>query len=120
MARTHDVGPLFFHVVRIETGTPLFHRGTTQEISPPFRCSRPLCIRIPGLRCLVVGWWHDSGIEFEEEAVLKALDGFGIEFDWEQDLEDNDVVQMIRERVADHAGDVDEEWTILEAVGMFE
>lgn len=56
--RTHDIGRLFWHGTRL-TGAPLMHRGKTSMTDYPYRWARPVIIRLPRGRGLVVGWWRE-------------------------------------------------------------
>lgn len=70
MADTHDVGPLFWHVVGITRGTPFAHRASSIEIQHPFRVARPLVLHIWPGKGLVLGVWRRTG--WTEEEALRA------------------------------------------------
>lgn len=118
MAQTHDFGPLFFTTLDLVPG-PLLHSGWSQEVEPPFRASRVIVIRLPFLnKGLALGWWRKTGMD-EEEALLAAMSGYGLDL-YDADLDDPGVRQKIRENIAQHADDVDDEWTIMQAMGVFD
>ena len=73
MPKAHDIGPLFVQVTNFpyEWGFKLAVRGWTQEIEPPYRTSKPLIVRLPFYKALVLGRW--TGLRDEEEALNGAL-----------------------------------------------
>lgn len=117
MADTRDFGRLFFHVVDLQPG-PFLHTAPTQEIEEPFRSSTSLIVRFWPGKGLVIGWWRDSGMD-EEEALLAALDGWGVDL-YDADLEDEETRQTIRENIASKVDTLDEEWLIIDALGVSE
>ena len=54
-------------------------RGWTQEIEEPYRTSKPLIVRLPGYKALVLGRW--SGMKNEEEALNGALERRDVTYD---------------------------------------
>jgi hypothetical protein len=74
MPKVHNIGKNHFvQYFRLpaDWGKKFVVRGETQEISEPFRTSRPFMIRLPFYRTLVVGKW--SGQLDEEQALRKAI-----------------------------------------------
>lgn len=69
--KTHDVGRLFFGLIGLERGTPLFHRAPITEIEHPFRVSSTFIVRIWKWG-LLFGIWHE-GFADEAEALMFAL-----------------------------------------------
>lgn len=115
MAETTDIGRAFFHVIHIQPGTPLAHLAPTVEIEAPYRSSRSLVIRLPFRRALVLGWWRNLGWD-EEEALLQAVSGWGV--DPYDDMQDPEVRQVIRENIAASGLDMDSEWQVISALGV--
>jgi hypothetical protein len=58
LLRTHNLGRLFWHPVRL-TGAPLAHRGKSAQYDWPYRHARPLIVRGPWGCGLAIGWWRD-------------------------------------------------------------
>lgn len=72
---THDIGRFFWHTIRLEKGSPFFHRHPTHEIDPPYRFSNSLLIRMPFTSYgIVLGWWHTVA-RTEEQAILAGMSG---------------------------------------------
>lgn len=117
MAETKDFGRLFVHMIRVLPGTVLVHRAQTVEIEPPYRFGRPLVIRLPFGRALVIGWWLASNWD-EEEALFEAVSGWGID-PYDEEMDD-DTRQSIREHVAASGMDLEDEWKIISALGAAE
>lgn len=116
MAQTFDIGPLFFQVLELRPG-PLLHTGVSQEIEEPYRRSDVLVVRIPFTgRGIAVGWWKESGFD-EVQALETAIAGHGLDV-FDIDLEDEDVRDQIRANVAKNSSSLDEEWQILNALGV--
>lgn len=76
---THDVGRIFWHVIRVRKGTPLHHRALTQEYDEPFRFSDSHIIRLPLGRALVLGRWHTDESIDEVAALRRATHVFGLD-----------------------------------------
>jgi hypothetical protein len=96
MPAVHNIGRLFTHRFSYPSAEfPLLDRGNTQEVTWPFRVSRPLVVRIPLTRHgFVLGWW---GSELPEEiAVERAVSGALIgysptrNYDGESDVEEEE------------------------------
>ncbi len=48
MAKTLDIGPLFFQILRVKKGTPFIHQAIqSQEIDEPYRNAKPWVFRLP-------------------------------------------------------------------------
>jgi hypothetical protein len=75
MPKIHNIGPNHF-VQYIEFpvvwGAKLWVKGWTQEISPPFRTSEPLIVRMPFHKAFVMGKWTGK-VEDEEVALTRAI-----------------------------------------------
>lgn len=73
MPKVHNIGNKHFvQLFRnpVEWGWKVVVRGETQEITEPFRMAKPIMIRLPFYRTLVIGKW--VGQLEEEDALLKA------------------------------------------------
>lgn len=118
MANTFDVGRLFFDLINVRGGPPV-HFGKSQEIEKPFRHSRVVVFRLFPLRKgLVVGWWRSSGLT-EEQALTRALQAWGIDlYKDSRALEDPDVRAYIRDNVARATETVEDEWLIVDTLGL--
>lgn len=72
---THELGRLFWHSIRLNKDSPIFHRYPTHEVDYPYRWANSLIIRLPGTSYgLVVGLWHSTD-RTEEQTLLEALEG---------------------------------------------
>lgn len=129
MAETKGLGRLYFHTMKLAAGSPFLHTAPTDELDPPFRKGRGLVIRLWKIfdrslrkhewdyRAIVVGIWTGKHPN-EEAAVSSALQGWGMDVYDEEDLTDPDIAAVIRDNIARHTSDVDEEWTILSHLGV--
>lgn len=116
MAETFDIGRLFLHLLKVEPG-PLVHLGSSQEIERPYRHSRVLVVRLwPLRRAVALGWWHDTGLT-EEEALTRALQGYGIHL-YGEDVTNPETRAVIRENVAKVSETLDDEWLIVDTLGL--
>lgn len=79
MAKTLDIGPLFFQLLSVKKGTPFYHKAIqSQEIDEPYRKATPIVVRLP----LTVrpyfyklwGWLNDDPV------VTGFQHGFTIQF----------------------------------------
>lgn len=126
--QTIDLGPAFFHFIRVRNA-PLLHTALTIETDPPFRKSRSLIARVPLIpripvlrdlplmdRAIVLGWWRHTDWD-EETALMQALQGYGMDL-YDEDLDDPEVRQVIRENIAAQGLPPDEEWQIVSAFGV--
>lgn len=117
MAKTTDIGPLFFQWIRLNSKAPLLHTAPVQMTEDPYHSATALIVRPPFLRTgLVLGLWRKSGLD-EEEALLNALSGKGLDL-YDEDLADPEVRRTVRENIAKHSNSLDEEWTIINALGL--
>jgi hypothetical protein len=76
LPKVHNIGKKHFvQYFRLPAkwGWKLVVRGETQEIDYPYRSAKPLMIRLPFYRTLVIGKW--VGQLNEEEALEKAIQG---------------------------------------------
>jgi hypothetical protein len=78
MSKTHDLGPLFTHTMRLPLARTwrvrIVERAHTQETSQPFRKGHSVMLRLPWtLTGVVLGVWG-SPVE-EETAMYNALGG---------------------------------------------
>lgn len=77
MPKVHNIGKNHFvQLFRFpaQWGNRVVVRGNTQEIDFPFRTSRPLMLRLPFYRVLVLGKWTGSQPD-EETALNSAMQG---------------------------------------------
>ena len=116
MAETKDHGRFFYHLIRINKGTPPLHLAPTVMVEPPYRRSTSLVVRLPFRFGLVLGWWKDTGWD-EETALLEAVSGWGVD-PYSNDLEDPDTRQTIRNNIAASGLDLDDEWQLISALGV--
>lgn len=73
---THDLGPLYWHTMRVPRTVPVLQRdGVTHEVEPPWRIGRCVVLRV-WKRALAVGWWGAARSE-EEMLEDERLELFG-------------------------------------------
>lgn len=73
--KTHDIGSFFWHTIRLQKKSPIFHRYPSHEVEEPYRWANPLIIRIPWTEYgLVVGLWRTTN-RTEEQMLVAALQG---------------------------------------------
>lgn len=73
--KTHELGPLFVHGIKLQKKSPVFHRYPSHEIDAPYRWSNSLIVRIPWCRQgVVLGFWRATD-RTEEQTLLDALEG---------------------------------------------
>lgn len=73
MPKVHNIGKQHFvqyFRLPVKWGWKLAVRGETQEIEYPFRLSKPIMIRLPFYRVLVIGKW--TGEQPDEETALNT------------------------------------------------
>lgn len=78
MSKTHDLGPLFTHTMRLPLHRTwhvrIVERAQTQETSQPFRKGHSVMLRLPWtLTSVVLGFWGKP--VSEDEALYRALGG---------------------------------------------
>lgn len=114
--KTRDLGSAFLHLARFAGDElPLVARIPSQEIDPPFRRSNSILFRVPFTSYgIVVGWWQKSGFG-EEEALMTALSAYGLDL-YNDDLSDPEVRMRVRERIAEHVDDPDDEWVVMSMI----
>lgn len=59
--RTHDIGPFFWHNIRLTKEAPLIHSAETWETEEPYRSSKVIIFKLTATRGVVMGWWHETG-----------------------------------------------------------
>jgi hypothetical protein len=81
MPKVHELGPVFVQVTNFpyKWGFKIAVRGWTQEIEPPYRTSKPLIVRLPAYKALVLGRW--TGAKSEEEALNDVLQRRDVTYD---------------------------------------
>lgn len=120
MAKTTDVGRVFLHIIRVNPGTKFFHRGKSVEVEHPYRTGKPLIMRLPFRRALVIGVWQDTGWD-ETTALYEAVSGWGVDpYSTELDEIAAETRAMIRDNIAASGLDLDEEWKVISMLGAEE
>ncbi len=113
---THDIWgtQLFWGTIRLRKRTELYHANPTHEIDPPFRWAVSHIFRIPFTTIgFTFGRWH-AATRTEEEAILAGLAGRVVEDTQEQEK----VKQRAREIVATHSNSLDDEWKLVNVLGL--
>ncbi len=113
---THDIWgtPLFWSIIRLRKRTELYHAYPTHEIDPPYRWATSHIIRIPFTTFgITFGRWH-TATRTEEEAILAGLAGRVVEDTEEQET----VKQRAREIVAMNSNSLDDEWKLVNILGL--
>jgi len=119
MAKVLTVGPFYFQILRLERGTDLIHIADTQEVLYPYRMGKALVLRIGGIG-FVAGIWVGAA-EDEDLAMALAIKARPDQlFDDEGRLLDRFERQQMRKDVARSVTSLDEEWKIVDALGLLE
>lgn len=73
-SKTHDLtDKLFWHTIRLNKKSDLYHRFLSQETQYPYRESNSRIFRLPFSRFgLVVGSWYETG-RTEDEALAATF-----------------------------------------------
>lgn len=73
--KKHDLGPFFWHTIRLQKKSAIFHRYPSHEVDEPYRWSNSLIVRIPWTSYgFVLGFWRTTD-RTEEQMLLEALEG---------------------------------------------
>ena len=77
MPKVHSVGQWYVHSLRYPTTQhPFVERGSTQEVTWPFRRGVSLVVRVPFTTlAFAVGFWQPNSEQEEHTALLQALNG---------------------------------------------
>lgn len=77
MSTVHSAGPFFAHTMKYpSTRHPMIERGSTQEVTWPFRQGVSVVIRVPMTRLAVsLGYWRANSEQDEHVALMRALGG---------------------------------------------
>jgi hypothetical protein len=112
-----DLGRLFALTIKVTSDAGWVWTAPTFEIEPPYRvCRRCFLLRIkPFHTALVLGWWKDSALE-EEAALRQALSARIVDLEEPSELDSNR--RTVREHIAAHTEDVDQEWRLLAMLGL--
>lgn len=87
----------------------------SQETEPPFRTGSVVFARIPFTKFGgFIGWWGSPATN-PDEALMQIIAGEGFDLDDEIDEDDKRTVRQI---VAQHAEDWDDEWQILNMLDL--
>jgi hypothetical protein len=115
---TLDFLGYFIGFIRLERGSPIFHRYRLDEYEGECRTSKAVFIRLwPTRWAVAVGRWRPSG-RTEEETVEYLMQARNMDlYDDEGNL-DPRFEDAARQQIADHASDPDDEWKILSALGL--
>jgi hypothetical protein len=86
MAKTHDVGKFYWHLMTYPVKPPVvLERAETQEIDGKYRFGKGWCLRLPLTRkSIVIGKWVKT--YSESEALTVAINGRRMdqdEVDWD-------------------------------------
>lgn len=100
---THDSKRgYFWHPIRLRPFSLPYHRGTTNEIDAPYRTARAHVFNFFGWGIVVGKWRQTDRSEFD--ALMAALQAR--------------VNHEARVTVSDHATDLDDEWKLLDMLGL--
>lgn len=117
MPVSKDFGRFFVLTIKVVTEAGWVWTAPTFEIEPPFRvCHRCLVVRFKPFRtALVLGWWHDSDLE-EDDALRQALSARSVDLEEPSELDSHR--RSVREHIAAHTEDLDQEWRLLAMLGL--
>lgn len=118
--RAITLGKIYIHPMRLPIGRQRFNIATTQETSPPYRRGKGLMIRVFGDWRVAIGVWTKS-IPDEETALMLAMHGRVDKTMFEDGrLAERFVRKAALEKVAANADSLDDEWRIVDALGLLE
>lgn len=113
---THDIWgtQLYWGTIGLRRRTELYHANPTFEIDEKLRWGISHILRIPCTPFgFVFGKWQKTRSGSEEEAILKALSG--------RDLrEDEWTKQQARVTLAKRSTSLDDEWKLVDVLGLAE
>lgn len=99
-------------------GAPIFHRHEVDELDGQCRTSTALFVRLfPFRLALGFGRWRWTGMT-EAQMFKKHFQARNIDLHDEDGNLDPRYAQAARETIARNAKDLDDEWQILQAVGL--
>lgn len=109
---THEVS-VYWSTIRLAKGTALYHKHPTHEVDFPYRWGISHIFRVPFTTLgFMFGKWNMAQ-RTEEQAVLAGLAGREVAG---EDLET--VKDRARKAVAENAIDLDDEWKIVDILGL--
>jgi hypothetical protein len=116
----YKLGKYFWHPINLEPDSQRVVYSTTHEQEPPYRIGLSIVLRIWGHRGVVIGRWdgyHDdedsalmAGLDAHEDTLLDESGGLAQRFHR----------QAARRTVAAATQDIDEEWTVINALDLME
>jgi hypothetical protein len=108
----------YIGILRLTSGSPLFHRYQVDEYDGECRTSKALFVRLfPFTLTLAFGRWHQTG-RTPEEAIEHLMQARHINLYAEDGTLDPRFEAAARENIAREADDPDVEWQILSALGL--
>jgi|GEM_PF-3781976 len=118
--RAITLGKLYIHPMRLPIGRQRFNAASTQETKPPYRRGKGFMIRIFGDWRIAVGIWTKK-IPDEETALMLAMNARRDDlFGPDGKIAERFVRRAALEKVAAHADGLDDEWRIVDALGLLE
>ncbi len=115
---THDIWgtQLYWSIIRpLDKRSELYHVHPTFEIDKKLRWGISHIFRIPFTTLgFYIGRWQQTRSGSEEEAILQALSGRVVEDPQEQEK----VKQKAREVVAMNSNSLDDEWKLVNLLGI--
>lgn len=112
--KKHDIGALFWHTIRLQKKSALFHRYPSHEVEEPYRWSNSLIVRIPWSSYgLVVGFWRATE-RTEEQMLLAALEGRQMS---DEEFSDSEKIH-IRRTMIKRQFTADQQETLLEVLDI--
>ncbi|MFH9606880.1 hypothetical protein [Streptomyces sp. NPDC017448] len=118
--RTIDFLGRYVGLSWVKPRTPLIHRYELNEIDDECRTSHAFFVRLWPLRVVFFfGRWHDTGLTpeqmFDRVFTAHEIDLYDADGNLEERFE-----RQARENVAQQAADPDEEWKLLQMLGLDE
>lgn len=116
----YQVGRFYWHPISLVPGSPHIVHATTNEQTAPFRIGRSLALRFWKSRGLVVGMWQGKH-EDEESALMAGMHARPDSItDESGGLAERFQKQAARRTVAAASQNLDEEWTVINALDLME
>lgn len=116
----YKLGSFYFHRINLVPGSQHITPCTTNEQSYPYRIGQSFALRFFGEYGWVVGRWVGYH-ETEEDALMAGLDAHEEEImDEDGGLAERFQRQQARRKVAASAQDLDDEWTVVNALDLMD
>lgn len=116
--KTIDFLGFYFTMIWVKPGSPIIHRYDIYELDGKCRLSVATFVRLWPMRIAAAfGRWRKSGLT-EEEMFRTVFTARNIDLRDQDGEIDPRFLDAVRDRIAEHAQDADDEWRILEMLDL--